>query len=113
MDAYMGYIYLSGIFLAAIILYLLVTRSRKLQEMRSTLEEKEEKIQWLRQIHGENEYKLQTKIQDLEKALTEANHSIETLEQKLQEGTKNQVVAKLEALQHKREQALREAGMGS
>lgn len=112
-DAYIGYIYLIGIFLAIAILYLLIARTKALKEARKLLEEKEEKIQWLRRIHGENEYKLNRRIQELEKSLTQAEHTVDTLERKLQEGTKNQVVSKLEALQRKRDQALKEAGLES
>ena len=112
-DAYMGYICLTAFFLTLVLIYLLVSRGKALKAARASLAEKDEKIQWLRQVQGENERKLNTRIQELEKELTHTEHTIDTLEQKIQEGTKNQVVAKLESLQHKRKQALNETGLES
>jgi|GEM_PF-2175543 len=83
----------------------------KTNKLHTLLKEKEEKIEWLRRIKGENEYRLTQQIQELEKHITELNHTVENLERQIKEGTKNQVVAKLEALQRKREQALKDAGV--
>jgi Ca2+/Na+ antiporter len=67
------------------------------------IQEKEEKIAWLRQIHAENEHKHLKTLQENEKEKIALEHTIQELERKLQEGTKNQVVAKIEALEKKRQ----------
>ncbi len=69
------------------------------------LQEREEKITWLRQVHAENEHRRMKQIQELEKELLAKQHTIEQLEMKLKEGTKNQVVSKIEALQNERRAA--------
>jgi ABC-type transport system involved in cytochrome bd biosynthesis fused ATPase/permease subunit len=97
--------------IAVILFFMWVSCKQKRKSDTAILEEKEEKITWLRRIGAENEHRRTTKIQELEKQIVEQNHTIDKLEQKLREGTKNQVVAKLEALQRKREQALSQAGM--
>jgi len=97
--------------IALILFFMLLSGKQKIKQLQETLEEKEEKITWLRRIGAENEHRRTTKIQELEKQIVENNHTIDKLEQKLREGTKNQVVSKLEALQRKREQALSEAGV--
>jgi ABC-type transport system involved in cytochrome bd biosynthesis fused ATPase/permease subunit len=97
--------------IAVILFFMWLSCKQKRKSDTATLEEKEEKITWLRRIGAENEHRRTTKIQELEKQIVEQNHTIDKLEQKLREGTKNQVVAKLEALQRKREQALSQTGM--
>jgi ABC-type transport system involved in cytochrome bd biosynthesis fused ATPase/permease subunit len=97
--------------IAVILFFMWLSCKQKRKSDTAILEEKEEKITWLRRIGAENEHRRTTKIQELEKQIVEQNHTIDKLEQKLREGTKNQVVAKLEALQRKREQALSQAGM--
>jgi len=113
-DGVMAYIdaILAALSLLLIILFINNTSTKqKLKEAQETIEEKDEKINWLRRIGAENEHRHTTKIQELEKQIVELNHTIEKLEQRVKEGTKNQVVAKLEALQHKRAKAMEEAGL--
>ncbi len=90
--------------LLALIAFILFKKNAKDKKI---LEEKEEKITWLRQIHAENEHRHLKKEQETEKEIISLKHTIEDLERKLQEGTKNQVVAKIEALQKKRQNASR------
>jgi len=86
--------------LLAIIALILYKKHSKDQKL---LEEKEEKITWLRQVHAENEHRYLKKEQETETEILSLKHTISDLERKLQEGTKNQVVAKIEALQKKRQ----------
>jgi len=69
------------------------------------LREKEEKILWLNQNNTENEQRHLQREQELEKEILKQAHTIENLELKLKEGTKNQVVSKIEELQKKRQAA--------
>jgi peptidoglycan hydrolase CwlO-like protein len=89
-----------------IILFLLFRSNKKIKTLNKTIDEKDEKIQWLRKIFAQKESGFNKDIQDLEKKISDLNHEIEALEQKLKEGTKNQVVAKLDSLQRKREELL-------
>jgi hypothetical protein len=78
---------------------------KKSSQDKELLKEKESKITWLRQIHAENEQKHLKTVKELEKEILKLTHSIEKLELQLAEGTKNQVVQKIESLQKKRKQA--------
>ena len=49
---------------------------------------------------------------DNEKTCLEFQHTITMLEEKINDGTKNQVVAKLEACKNKREQQLKRVNLG-
>jgi Tfp pilus assembly protein PilO len=79
-----------------------IKKSAKKEEL---LQEKEKKITWLRQVHAEDEHRHFKNAQETEKEIIALKHTIADLERKLQEGTKNQVVAKIEALQKKRQSA--------
>lgn len=83
----------------------------KLKETTSTLAEREEKIAWLRQINAQNEHDKVKFEHEMEKKMLEMQHTIETAEKKLKEGSKNQVIAKIESLQRKRNSALSRAGL--
>ena len=69
-------------------------------------------MEFLRKINAENDYKCTQKEHANEKAVLEFKHTITTLEEKINDGTKNQVVAKLEALKNKREQHLKRVNLG-
>ncbi len=95
--------------LAVIIIVLLIilqNKNKNIANLNKVVEEKDEKIQWLRKVFAQKESSLNKTIKELEKGITELNHTIDNLEQKLKEGTKNQVVAKLESLERKREELL-------
>jgi len=85
-----------------IIIFILIKKRSKTARL---LEEKEEKIKWLRQINAQNEHHHAQKEQEMEKEIMKLTHTIENLELKLKEGTKNQVIAKIEELQNKRRTA--------
>ncbi len=105
--------YIAMIAVATTIIFFGLWRHCKgqLNEKRELLGEKEEKIAWLRKVMAQNEH-AKTKLEhETEKRIMELTHTIETLERKAKEGTKNQVVAKIEAQQQKREKALSRAGL--
>ena len=105
-QAYQGYIWITAVFLLAILVYLTLHYKNALNKLQMLTKEKDEKIQWLRRVSAENDQRNQLKIQELEKQVTQLTHQIEILEQKSKEGTKNQVVAKIEEMQHKRARVL-------
>ena len=97
----------TGIYLLiflSILITLIVLAAKTARQARE-LREKEEKIQWLRQVNAQNEQRHTEKIQAMEKEILTLQHTIETLEIQRKEGTRNQVVAKIEALQHRRDHA--------
>ena len=107
----MPYLALFGVGTAFVLFVLWSLCRSKLKETAAALAEKEEKVTWFRQITAQNE---QAKIKhehEMEKKVLELTHTVETLERKVKEGTKNQVVAKIEAQQRKRENALSRAGL--
>jgi len=89
-----------------VLIFMLFRNSKKIKALSKIIEEKDEKIQWLRKVFAQKENALNKDIKELEKKITDLNHTIDTLEQKLKEGTKNQVVTKLESLERKREELL-------
>jgi len=106
----MPYLALVGIGTAFVLFVLWTLCRSKLKETAAALEEKEEKVTWFRQVMAQNEHAKTKHEHEMEKRVLELTHTIETLEKKLKEGTKNQVVAKIEAQQRKRENALARAG---
>jgi len=98
-------LYTGTVSLFLLLLAIVIVMMKKSSKDKELLKEKEEKIAWLRQIHAENEFRCQENIKELEKEIMKLSHTIESLELKLKEGTKNQVVEKIEALQSKRKTA--------
>jgi len=97
---YTGTVFLF-LLLAGIIAVLMTKRSKD----GKLLQEKEEKIVWLTRSNAENEQRHIQREQELEKEILKQAHTIETLELRLKEGTKNQVVSKIEELQNRRQTA--------
>jgi len=93
----------AALFLVWVLIVILLMRKRT--QDKKLLAEKEEKIVWQRQINAQNEHRHIQKEQEMEKEILKLTHTIETLELELKEGTKNQVVNKIEALQSKRQTA--------
>jgi uncharacterized protein HemX len=113
-QTYEAYIVPLMIVMVVIILALLygVKQYKNLvHRQKETLKEKDEKITWLREISAENDHRNLNKIHQFEKDIQALNHTIATLELKVKEGTKNQVVAKIEAQQRKRASQLERAGL--
>lgn len=94
-----------------ILLFLVVKYKKAFEKSEASLKEKEEKIKYLRQTHAEYEYKKTEDDHSHEKEIIALNHTIEQLELKLSEGTKNQVVAKIEALQNQRDKQREHSGL--
>jgi biopolymer transport protein ExbB/TolQ len=101
MSIYTGVLFFFLLVVIVIIFILIKKRSKTAQ----LLEEKDEKIKWLRQISAQNDHRHAQKEQEMEKEIMKLTHTIENLELKLKEGTKNQVIAKIEELQSKRQTA--------
>ncbi len=99
---YQTSLYTGTVFLFLLLLGMVFVMMRRASQQNEVLKEKEAKITWLRQIHAENEQKHLNKEKELEKEILKLEHTIEKLELQLAEGTKNQVVEKIEALQKKR-----------
>ncbi len=105
--------YVAMIAVGTTILFFALWRHCKgqLHEKHELLGEKEEKIAWLRKVMAQNEH-AKTKLEhENEKKIMELTHTIEMLERKAKEGTKNQVVAKIEEQQQKRARMLERAGL--
>ncbi len=94
------------IILVIILVIIIIFNNKKIKELNKTIKERDEKIQWLRKVFVQKENTLNKNIKNLEDQISNLNHTIDLLEQKLKEGTKNQVVTKLESLQRKREEIL-------
>ena len=107
----MPYLALVGVGGAFVFFVLWSICRAKLKETAATLEEKEEKVKWFRQVMAQNEHERTKHEHEMEKKMLELTHTIEMLEKKVNEGTKNQVVAKIEAQQGKRARALARAGI--
>ena len=102
---YQTEITLTMLLIVVLLFILYIAQRKEFKETETKLKEKEEKIAWLRQVHAQNDYRNTQRIQELEKEVLQLEHTVEKLETKLKEGTKNQVVAKLEALRSARENA--------
>ncbi len=96
-------LYLSIFFLILFIVSIYAFYVNKCNQKNILLQEKEKEIIVLHQRHAEQEKEYFTKESEREKEILSLNHTIENMERKLQEGTKNQVVAKIESLQKKRQ----------
>ena len=84
---------------------------RSVKKNRALLDEKEEKIEFLRKINVENEQRTTRKKHKLEKKILKLEHEKEKIEAKLKDGSKNQVVSKIEEYQRQRAKQLDRAGL--
>ena len=84
---------------------------RSIKKYRVLLAEKDEKITFLRKIAAQNEQKRTQKKHKLEKKILTLEHEIQTLEAKLKDGSKNQVVTKIEEYHRQRTQQMHRAGL--
>jgi nicotinamide mononucleotide adenylyltransferase len=106
-EAGQGSVYETSLYTGTVAFFLLmlaiiIVQMRKSAKDKALLTEREEKITWLRQIHAENEHRHLQQVQEMEKENLKLTHTIEDLERKLKEGTKNQVVSKIEELRNRR-----------
>jgi hypothetical protein len=100
------------LFVILVLVYSFFKQRATLKHKNALILEQEEKIKFLRQTHAEYEYKQTEKNHTDEKRFLELEHTITTLEEKINDGTKNQVVAKLEEYKNKRDQQLKRVNLG-
>jgi len=96
---------LGGVVFLALI-WMVVKYQSSISKLKKELEEKEEKIQWFKQLTAQNEQKQVEKDHENEKAIIELNNKIKELEAKAKESSKDQVVAMIEAQRAKRDKIL-------
>jgi len=101
------------LFVISVLVYSILKHRTALKDKNTLIIEHEEKIKFLRQTYAEYEYKQTQKNHADEKRLLEFQHTITTLEEKINDGTKNQVVAKLKEYKNKRDQQLKRVNLGS
>jgi len=102
---YQTSLYTGTVFLFLLLAGIIVVLMNKRSKDKQMLQEKEEKINWLNQHNVESEQRHMQREQEMEKEILQQMHTIENLELRLKEGTKNQVVNKIEELQKKRQMA--------
>jgi hypothetical protein len=100
------------LFVILVLVYNILKQRTTLKEKNALILEQEEKIKFLRQTYAEYEYKQTQKNHTDEKRLLEFQHTITTLEEKINDGTKNQVVAKLKEYKNKRDQQRKRVNLG-
>ena len=96
---------LISFFLVSILVYSFLRQKKAIKLKNEILRDQEDKIKFLRKAHAENEYKYNQKENDNEKIVLELKYEITALEEKINDGTKNQVVTKIEAYKNKRDQS--------
>jgi glutaredoxin-related protein len=99
-------------FVILVLVYSFLKQRTTLKHKNALILEQEEKIKFLRQTHAEYEYEQTQKNHTNEKRFLELQHTVTTLEEKINDGTKNQVVAKLEEYKNKRDQQLKRVNLG-
>jgi uncharacterized membrane protein YgaE (UPF0421/DUF939 family) len=100
-----------GLGIILMLFLLLLQSNQRLQKTVKQLKEKKEKVTWFRQIEAEHERKRVELAHKVELEMQALHNSIETLKKEAKEGTKNQVVIKLEAQQYKRAKLLERTGL--
>lgn len=100
------------LFVILVLVYSFLKQRTTLKHNNTLILEQKEKIKFLRQTHAEYEYEQTQKNHTDEKRFLKLQHTISTLEEKINDGTKNQVVAKLEAYKNKRDQQLKRVNLG-
>jgi len=106
-NEYSEYLLLVGAVAILLILALLYV----VFKYKKSIKAKDEKIQNLRYINAENEKRHESKIQEANSEIIELTHTVNRLETHASEGTKNQVVSKIEAHQNRRTRELKRTGL--
>jgi biopolymer transport protein ExbB/TolQ len=104
---YFGYMLALGVIVALLMSFLLYL----VFKYRKELVLKDEKIKGLRNLGAQNEARQERKSKDAENKILELTHMVRRLENNINEGTKNQVVTKIEAQQNKRARELKRTGL--
>ena len=106
-NEYFEYILPLGIIVVLLMCALLYLVFKYRKELRS----KDEKIQSLKHISEQNEARYDRKSNDAEGKILELTHTVRRLENNINEGTKNQVVVKIDAQQNRRARELKRTGL--
>jgi predicted Holliday junction resolvase-like endonuclease len=88
------------------LIWMVVKYQSDVSRLKKELEEKEEKIQWLKQLEAQNEQKRVQNEHEREKEILELNSKIKELESKAKESSKNQVVAMIETQRDRRDKII-------
>jgi len=88
------------------LIWMVVKYQNDVNRLKKELEEKEEKIQWLKQIEAQNEQKRVQNEHERDKEILELNSKIKELESKAKESSKNQVVAMIESQRDRRDKII-------
>jgi len=88
------------------LIWMVVKYQNDVNRLKKELEEKEEKIQWLKQLEAQNEQKRVQNEHEREKEILELNSKIKELESKAKESSKNQVVAMIESQRDRRDKII-------
>ena len=92
------------LFLMAFLLYLVF-------KYKIMIKRQKEKIVNLKQLNAQEEARLERKVNDAEEKILELTHTVKRLNNNINEGTKNQVVTKINAQQNKRARELKRTGL--
>ena len=95
-------VYLIMLFLGLALIVSYAFFVHKCNKLQKLIEEKEGKIATFKKQEREDEIASLNKDKEVEKEILVLNHTIENLQRQMQEGTKNQVVLKIEELEKKR-----------
>ena len=88
------------------LIWMVVKYQNDANRLKKELEEKVEKIQWLKQIEAQNEQKRVQNEHERDKEILELNSKIKELESKAKESSKNQVVAMIESQRDRRDKII-------
>jgi len=97
--------------LASVAILLILVLLYLVFKYRKDIKAKDEKIQSLRFMNAENEKRHESKTQEANTKILELTHTVNRLETHASEGTKNQVVSKIEAHQNRRTRELKRTGL--
>ncbi len=95
-------IYIIIFFLILLLIATYAFFKKKCEKQVETINSKQEEIETLKQQITANEKEMVDRKNTVEKEIIQLNHQISNLERELKEGTKNQIVAEIEALRQKR-----------
>jgi uncharacterized membrane protein YhiD involved in acid resistance len=104
-DLQISIITLAGVVFLGMI-WMIVKYKSNLNRLKKELDEKEEKIQWLKQLEAQNEQQRVQKEHENEKMILEYRSKIKELEAKAKESSKNQIVAMIESQRDRRDKIL-------
>jgi Tfp pilus assembly protein PilO len=96
-------VYMIMLFLVLALIIMFAYFNNKCEKYEKTIKEQKEKIKAFEKQNIADDKETLIKQQAVEKEIILLNHTISDLERQLKEGSKHQIVAKIEALQQKRQ----------